>query len=143
MRGLEEIVESYRNEGILRILQEAQKEFGYVSEEVVKLISEKTDLSPSIIYGIVTFYPVFRLEPPGKRVVKVCRGTVCSLMGGKEVFEAVKEYEKKSNGSVTLKEVRCFGCCGTPPVAMVDGEIRVRISVNEIPKLLEEGDGDG
>ena len=74
------------------ILQEAQEKFGYLPREVMEGIAKFLRLSPSTVYGVSTFYAQFKLNPTGRRIVRVCRGTACHVRGGARIL---REVEKK------------------------------------------------
>jgi NADH:ubiquinone oxidoreductase subunit E len=143
--SVDDILEKYGNsESVIKILQEIQNNFGYVSKEAVYEVSKRTGVSPSRIYGILTFYSQFRLTPPGKYTMKVCLGTACHIMGGYEIFEHLKrkfgvlDNETTEDGLFTIAKVRCLGCCGMAPVIMVNDEIHGRMDISKTEKLVEE-----
>ncbi len=140
-----EILENYKDSGsLIKILQEIQNNLGYVPKEAVDEVSMKTGISPSQIYGILTFYSQFRLTPPGKYTLKVCLGTACHIMGGHEIFEHLKrkfgimDNETTEDGLFTLTKVRCLGCCGMAPVIMVDDKIYGRIDISKTERLIDD-----
>ncbi len=140
-----EILESYKDSGsLIKILQEIQNNLGYVPKEAVDEVSRRTGVSPSQIYGILTFYSQFRLTPPGKYTLKVCLGTACHIMGGYEIFEHLKrkfgimDNETTEDGLFTLTKVRCLGCCGMAPVIMVDDKIYGRMDISKTERLIDD-----
>lgn len=143
MISVGEILERHADGSIIKILQEIQNELGYVPKEAVDEVSRRTGVSPSQIYGILTFYSQFRLTPPGKYTMKVCLGTACHIMGGHEIFEHLKrkfnvrDNETTEDGLFTLTKVRCLGCCGMAPVIMVDDRIYGRMDISRTEELVE------
>jgi len=130
---LESIIEEHAGEagGLIGILQETQEQYGYLSEEAIREISEKTGIPVAKIYGVATFYAQFRFEPVGKNILLICVGTACHVNGASEIVEAVSEHlgiadgETTEDGLFTLNIVACLGCCSLAPVMMVrsnDGE---------------------
>lgn len=87
-----EIVSRYRNfsGAAIPILQEIQNELGYVSHEFIAKVSELTKIPASDLYGIVTFYSQFRLEPLGEYHIQICHGTACHLAGADQITEALE-----------------------------------------------------
>jgi NADH:ubiquinone oxidoreductase subunit E len=143
-----EILENFKGEvGLIKILQEIQNNLGYVPKEAVDEISRATGISPSQIYGILTFYSQFRLTPPGEHTLKICLGTACHIMGGHEIFEHLKskfrimDNETTEDGLFTLSKVRCLGCCGMAPVIMIDEDIHGRMDIQKTEKLVRKYGG--
>src|SRR5215210_7664365 len=87
---LNELVTHYpqKRSASLMFLHEIQEHFGYISKEAIEWIAAKLELQPINIYELVTFYPMFRQEPAGRRHIKVCRTLSCALMGGYKTCEA-------------------------------------------------------
>lgn len=140
------IIKSYQGKkGILiPLLQEIQKEYGYVPKDVVNMIAETFGLYPSEIYGVLTFYTQFYLTPRGKHTIKVCQGTACHVMGGKELLDYlsdqlnIKDGETTSDGLFSLERVACLGCCGMAPVIMVDEDFYGGCDFKKIDQILQK-----
>jgi len=139
------LIQSYRGKkGVLiPLLQDVQKEYGFVPNEVVKLIAKEFDMYPSEIYGVLTFYTQFYTSPRGKHTIKVCQGTACHVMGGKELLDYISEKLKISEGETTkdklfsLERVACLGCCGMAPVIMVDETFYGSCDFKKIDKIIK------
>ncbi len=109
------------------ILQEIQTAYNYLPEAALKYVCEITEISPSQITGISTFYTQFRHEPAGKYIISVCTGTACHVKGASRVYDAFCRELKLINGQVTdetglftLEKVACLGCCTLAPVVKID-----------------------
>ena len=96
------------------------------------------------IYGVVTFYNFFRLQKAGKYNVQVCLGTACYLRGGDDI---IKEFEKKlgvglnattDDGLFSVEAVRCLGCCGLAPVAVVNGEVHGKLETKDVDGIIAQ-----
>lgn len=116
---------------LITILQKAQDIYGFLSIDVINHISEATGIKPAKIYGVATFYAQFRLQPIGKYLIMLCKGTACHVNGADMIEEAVSEHlniqdgETTEDGLFTLNNVACLGCCSLAPVMMIkttDGE---------------------
>lgn len=124
---LDAIIDKHRtNPGsLIPILQEAQEVYGYLSEEILEHISRIGGFKLSQVYGVVSFYGQFRLEPHGKHIIKVCHGTACHVGGASEIMQSlsdglgVDEGETTKDRKFTLESVACLGCCSLAPVMMV------------------------
>jgi len=143
---LNKIIEKYRVEpgGIIPLLEEAQDLLGYLPINIQKQISNKTNISLSRIYGIVTFYSIFTMTPRGKHTIKVCLGTACYVRGSKKNAEIIeKEFEVKPGETTTdrrftYETVRCLGACGLAPVIVVDEEVYGRVKPSKVKEILEQ-----
>ncbi|MBS3748348.1 MAG: NADH-quinone oxidoreductase subunit NuoE [Candidatus Thermoplasmatota archaeon] len=139
------LIESYSGKkGILiPLLQDIQKEYGFVPNEVVKLIAKAFDMYPSKIYGVLTFYTQFYTTPRGKHTIKVCQGTACHVMGGKALLDYISDKLEIDDGETThdglfsLERVACLGCCGMAPVIMVDKEFYGGCDFKRIDQILQ------
>lgn len=144
---LDAIISAYSGKkGVLiPLLQEAQNLEGYLSRPVLKYISEKMNVPAAEIYGVVTFYSMFRLVPQGKHIIRVCKGTACHVSDADGIKEALIENLKLEGGQVTtqdmqftLMEVACLGCCSLAPVIMVDDQTFGKLTPQAIPGILEK-----
>ncbi|MGM0601857.1 MAG: NADH-quinone oxidoreductase subunit NuoE [Bacillota bacterium] len=139
-----EILERYEKKEryLIPVLQEAQEEYGYLPEEVLKEVAGGLNLSLSQVYGVVTFYSQFHQEPRGKNIVRVCMGTACHVRGGDKVLEALKDELGVDSGETTedlkftLESVACIGACGLAPVIMVNDDTHGRLTPEKIPEIL-------
>lgn len=110
----------------IAVLQKVQEELGYLPREAIEEISKTLRISPSEVYGVITFYSQFRTKPRGRHVVRVCRGTACHVRGGGAVLDQVKrdlgidENESTPDLEYTLETVACIGACALAPAMVVD-----------------------
>lgn len=115
-------------EAAIPLLQGIQEEYRYVPIGAMDYMCEKTDITPTQIYGVVTFFAQFRLEPVGEHMIKVCKGTACHVSGAEGISEALSEQlgvpaeGTTEDMQFTLSEVACIGCCSLAPVIMVDDD---------------------
>lgn len=127
---------------LIPILQEAQEEYGYLSKDLLTYIAQKTATPISQIYGVVTFYSQFHLNPRGRHIVRVCQGTACHVRGAKAILKALEDNLSISAGETTadlrftLETVACIGACGLAPVMMVDEDTHGRLTPAIIPEIL-------
>ena len=143
---LQEIFDNYEREekNLIPILQAAQDEYGYLPEDVLKEIASQLDLSLSQVYGVVTFYTQFHLEPRGEHIVRVCMGTACHVRVAEPVLYELKKELGIENGETTedlkftLETVACIGACGLAPVIMVDDDTHGRLTPDRIPEIINQ-----
>ena len=126
-----EILEKYEKDksNLIQILNQVQEKYGYISQDAQKAISEYLDISMAEVYGVITFYSRFTLEPKGKYNIAVCLGTACFVKGSEKVLDKVKEILKIDVGQTTedglfsIEATRCVGACGLAPVFTVNDEV--------------------
>ena len=129
---------------LMMILSDIQKEYGYIPLEVQEIVSKKTGISVSEIYGVVTFYSFFSLKPKGKYVVGVCLGTACYVMGAQQVIDKfsellkIKPGETTEDGLFTIDALRCIGACGIAPAVSINGKVYPKVQVKDIPGIIND-----
>lgn len=128
---------------LIPILQEVQRQYGYVSPEAVKRISRYLKITENQIYGVSSFYAQFRFTAPGRHSIKVCLGTACHVRGGATLLEmlerelGIKCGETTSDRRFDLDRVACLGCCALSPVVQIDKDIYSRMTVTKLSELLK------
>jgi len=127
---------------IIPILQEIQDVYGYVPLLAIERIAENTGATSGEIFGIVTFYNMFRLQPLGENLVKVCHGTACHLARVDRISKALSlevgatEGQTSPDGKFTVERVACLGCCSLAPCVMIDGEVHGELTPEEVRKIV-------
>ena len=140
------ICERYKDEKtpLMMILSDIQKEYGYIPLEVQELVSDKTGISVAEIYGVVTFYSFFSLQPKGKYVIGCGLGTTCYVKGAQQVIDKFSEIlkiapgETTEDGLFTLDALRCLGACGIAPAVSINGKVYPKVSVNQVQGIIDE-----
>jgi len=126
------------------VLHEAQQIYGYLPIEVQTMIAEGLNVPLAEIYGIVTFYAQFSLNPKGKYNIGVCLGTACYVKGSNLILEKVKEIlgidvgECTPDGKFSIEATRCIGACGLAPVMTVGEDVYGKLEVDDIAGILEK-----
>ena len=127
------------------ILQDIQQEFNYLPEEALKHVCKITEITPSRITGIATFYTQFRHKPSGKHIIRVCTGTACHVKGASRVFDAISRELKLTNGEetdpeglFTLEKVACLGCCTLAPVIKIDDITYGHILPEKVSEIMRD-----
>lgn len=141
---LNSILQKYRGKrnGLIPILLDIQKEFGYLPKEAMLEVAKYLGKKPIEIWGVATFYNQFRLTPLGKNHVKVCMGTACHLAGGRLVLEAlerelnIKVGETSPDGQFSLERVACIGCCMLAPVMVIKDKIYPKMTPFKVEEAL-------
>jgi NADH-quinone oxidoreductase subunit E len=135
-----------RRKSLLPLLKKIQETEGYLSRETVRLVSRKLRVSENEIFGVATFYPQFRFQPPGKHHIQVCLGNACHVGGAPNFMTAMKIEKNLGHGETTpdrklsLEGVGCLGCCAMAPVVIVDNEVQGRMNRVTFMRLVESLD---
>jgi len=129
---------------LMPILQKAQEIYGYLPSEVQKIISDETKIPLAEIYGVVTFYTQFNLNPKGKYTISVCMGTACYVKGAGEIFEEIGSILNLKNGECSpdakfsLDATRCLGCCGLAPVMTINEDVYGNLKKEQIADIIKK-----
>ncbi|MCD6101825.1 MAG: NADH-quinone oxidoreductase subunit NuoE [Candidatus Cloacimonetes bacterium] len=142
----DEVLEQYKDRAgnLIPILQNIQTKLGYLSKETIKYISTKTKIPVSEIYGVVTFYTQFRLQPIGKNIIRICHGTACHVANASKIADTIFEELNVKPGGTTedlkfsVEVVACLGCCSLAPVMMINDKVYGRLTSEKVKKILAE-----
>ncbi len=127
---------------LIMVLHKVQQTYGYIPRDVAIETSKLLDVPLAKIYGVVTFYNFFKLQKAGKYIIQVCLGTACYLRGGDDV---IKEFEKQlgigvngttADGLFSIEAVRCIGCCGLAPAAVINGEVHGKLTTKDVAGII-------
>ncbi len=127
---------------LMPVLQKAQEIYGYLPIEVQTMIAEGMDIPLEKVYGVVTFYAQFSLNPKGKYRISVCLGTACYVKGSGDIFNkfseilGIKGGEITADGKFSLDACRCIGACGLAPVLTVNEDVYGNLTVDDVEKIL-------
>lgn len=131
-------------DNIITQLQEIQKEFGYIQEDVVNWFAERSNVPASKYYGVVTFYSQFHQNPRGENIVTVCCGTVCHVKGAPRIIAKINDDLKLKEGQETTKDmkftmerVNCVGACSIAPVVLVNDKVLGKVTPSKMVKSLK------
>ncbi len=139
------IAEHKGQEGaVIPVLHKAQEIYGYLPIEVQEMISEGLDVPLAEIYGIVTFYTQFSINPKGKYQIGICLGTACYVKGSGDILEKVKEIlgievgECTPDGLFSIDATRCIGACGLAPVMTINDDVYGRLVVDDVADIIKK-----
>jgi NADH-quinone oxidoreductase subunit E len=146
LKQIDEVITHYpvKRSATLPLLHLVQEDAGWISKEAIEWIAAKLELPPINVYEVVTFYPMFRQAPIGRRHIKVCRTLSCALMGGYKVCGAFEQEfnthlgEVSPDGEVTVEFVECLASCGTAPVVMIDDELHEKVDAAKAKQLSDQ-----
>ncbi len=127
---------------LIMILHKVQEEYKYVPREVALELSKKLNVPLAKIYGVITFYHLFKLKKPGRHNIQVCLGTACYLKGSGDIMHELENIlhigvnTVTPSGDFSIEGVRCVGCCGLSPVMVIDGEVFGKLTKDKLPEIL-------
>ena len=142
----QKIVEKYpeKRAALLPVLHLAQREFGWISREVMRYLSELLEIPVTEVLDTATFYTMFKTRPSGKYHIQICGTLSCALRGSRQVYEhlidklKIKEGEVTADGKFSLLKVECLGSCGTAPVVQINDDYYEDISIEKLDKILAD-----
>ncbi len=130
-------------EFLIPILQDLQDAYGYLPREALEWVGARAGIPVGRMYGVITFYTQFHLEPKGLHTVRCCQGTACHVKGAMRVTDAICEHlgveegETTEDGLFTFETVQCLGTCFLAPVVMVDEDYHGEMSADSVKKVLD------
>jgi len=131
-------------EELIPLLQLVQRTEGFLSDNSMQRIAEFTNVPPSKVYGVATFYAQFRFKPRGEKHIMMCRGTACHVKGAPRIQEElenhlnIKDGETTSDLKYSLENVACIGACSLAPVVMINDEVEVKLTPDKVRKLFKK-----
>ena len=143
-RKLQEILDRYPTKmaATMPLLHLCQEQSGYITDEALQYVSERLDLSPAHVKGVVTFYTLYNQHPVGRHQVWVCRTLPCALRGALDVIDhcekrlGIKCGETTVDGKVTLRSAECLASCGTAPMMQVDKDYHENLTRERVDQIL-------
>jgi NADH-quinone oxidoreductase subunit E len=144
VKRIDEVITHYpqKRSAVMMLLHMIQEHAGHISKEAIEWVAAKLEIQPIHVYEVVTFYPMYRMEPVGKYHIKVCRTLSCALGGGKELCQNLQKKlgvglrETTKDGKFTIEEVECLAGCGTAPVMMVNDEFHEAVTPEKCEEIL-------
>ena len=141
-----QILEKYTTDrdNLIQILNETQEKFGYIPKTSQLEISKYLNIPMAEVYGVITFYSRFTLEPKGKYAISVCLGTACFVKGSEQILNRLKDRLKidvgqtTADGKFSIDATRCVGACGLAPVFTVNNEVHGKATVKKLDEVLDE-----
>ena len=128
---------------LLPILHDIQDQLGYVPDAAVAIVAEVLNLSRAEVHGVVSFYHLFRSDPPGKQTLYVCRAEACQSMGSRKLEHharaklGIDYHQTTSDGRFSLEPIYCLGNCACSPAVMIDEDVYGRVTPERLDELLE------
>ena len=145
---IDELITHYpqKRSASLMLLHALQEHFGWLSKDAIEWTARKLELQPINVYELVTFYPMFRQEPVGRHVLKVCRTLSCALGGSAKLHRHFCEklgldasrhgVQTTKDGKFSVEFVECLASCGTAPVMMCNEEFHEGVTSARADEIL-------
>ena len=142
---MDDLIRKYKGKkgNMIPLLQGTQAIYGYIPLSAFEKLSKGTGLKVSDMYGVVTFYAQFRLNPVGKYIIKVCHGTACHVQNASKISDSLQEAlnvvdgETTDDNLFTLESVACLGCCSLAPVMMIGDNTYGKLTGTEAVKIVK------
>lgn len=144
LEKIDQVITKYRGRhgALISVLREGQDICGYLPKEVQRRIAAGLNLSPSQVYGVVSFYPFFTTVPRGKHIIRVCLGTACYIKGSRQILERLEQHLGLKVGRIredrkfSLEAVRCLGCCSLAPAIVVGNDTHALVDPSEAVRIV-------
>jgi len=147
VKSVESILMDHPDAGrdhLIPILQEIQEAEGYLSQESITKVGRALEMPSSKIFGVATFFNMFRFQAKGKYHVMVCRGTACHVKGSRSALDQATNALKVEPGETaaekffSIEVVACMGACGLAPVVNINGQFYAKVSPMKLQRIIEE-----
>lgn len=147
-RKIDAIINKYKDKpgSLIPVLQQSQDVCGYLPHVIQRYIAKGMKMSPSVVFGVATFYSFFTLVPRGKHVIRVCLGTACYVKRSEEILDKLKDELDIEVGGITpdkkysLEAVRCLGACGLAPVVVIGQDTYGDVAATKVMDIIKKYD---
>ncbi|HSM25461.1 MAG TPA: NADH-quinone oxidoreductase subunit NuoE [Anaerolineaceae bacterium] len=129
-------------EELIPILNYVNRKLGYLPSDALEEISNRLNSPQSQLFSVASFYHMLSTKPRGKHVIQFCESAPCHVVGGREVWQALKDTlnlengETSPDGNWSLITTSCLGLCGVGPVIMVDDDAFGNVKPEQIKDIL-------
>jgi NADH-quinone oxidoreductase E subunit len=127
---------------LIKLLKEAQSEYGYVPEEVMAELAESLDMPLNDVYGVASFYSFISLKPLGRNIIRICRSLPCHMKHGQVIVDClaqelgIKPGETTADGRYSLQLTNCIGLCDQAPAMMINDDAYGDLTPEKIAQIL-------
>jgi len=132
----------HKSHALIEALHSAQEAYGFLEEDVLRMVATELRVPLSKVYGVATFYNFFSLKPKGEHTCVVCMGTACYVRGGVEIVKRLSQTlgvgvgETTPDGKFTLEVMRCIGACGLAPALLVNDRVVRQVNPDKLNRVL-------
>jgi len=127
---------------LIPILTDVNHELGYIPQEAVAEVSRLIGMPKSQLYSVASFYDMLSLQPRGRHVIKFCENAPCHVVGGRQVWQALRDELKVKPGETTpddrftLTTTSCIGICAVGPVVVIDDDMYGNVEPGQVAGIL-------
>jgi len=131
------------SENLLVALQQAQREFGYLSPALMAELARSLNVPVNEVYGVASFYSFLNVRPPGRNVIRICRSVPCYLKENQAIIETVereigvKPGETSPDSRFSFELANCIGLCDRAPAMLVNSDFHVDLTPSKILQVLQ------
>ena len=138
-----------KRDALIPILSEINHELGYIPAEAFQEVRRQlqtstvqVNVSKGQLFGLASFYDMLSTKPRGRHVIKFCENAPCHVVGGKAVWDSLRETLHLKNGETTpdkkwtLVTTSCLGLCSVGPVVLIDDDLYGNVDPNQIEDIL-------
>jgi NADH:ubiquinone oxidoreductase subunit E len=129
---------------LIKVLHKAQGIFGFLPREVQVHVARKLNVPTAKVFGVVSFYSYFTMEPKGEHDISICLGTACYVRGADKIVEAFRKEigigvgETTADGKFSVTGLRCIGACGLAPVVTIGAKTYGRLTPDMVKGIVAE-----
>ncbi len=143
-RIIDEIVAALAGKpgALMPVLHAVNDQVGFIPPEAVPAIARALNLSRAEVHGVISFYRDFRTEPPGRKIIRVCRAESCQALGAAALAAHIQARlgidfgQTSGNGDFSLEPVYCLGNCACSPAIVVGDDLHGRVTPKRFDEIL-------
>jgi NADH:ubiquinone oxidoreductase subunit E len=126
-----------RADALIEVLHQVQHLYGFLPAGALAQVARELKLPLARVYGVASFYHLFRLAAPTAHRCAVCLGTACFVRGAGRLATQLEQRlgvrldAAAGNGTWVLEQVSCLGACGQAPLLVVDGQLALRLPIDD------------
>ncbi len=133
-----------RRSFLVPMLLYTQDELGYLTDEAISYLAQKTDLTELEVRNVISYYSMLHTRPIGRFNVQVCTNICCMLRGAEDVWQHCKEKlgvghkQTTPDGLFHLEEVECIGACSWGPAMQVNYDFHENLTADKVDGVLDD-----
>jgi NADH-quinone oxidoreductase E subunit len=126
------------------LLHLAQSQDGHVTQDAMAHIAELVGSTPAEVYGVASFYEMFKEHPVGRYLLGVCTNLSCMILGADEILEHVTGQlgipagGTTPDGLFTVEAMQCLAACGGAPCMQVNYRYFEDVTPASIDTILDD-----
>ena len=122
---------------LLPILHAIQDQLGYIPESLITPLATAINQASAEVYGVISFYKHFRLQPCGDVHIEFCQAEACQARGATKLEQEVKDWLEADYPNASYEPVYCLGLCAQGPAAMINQQVHARLTFDKLKAKVE------